>query len=32
MLLLVSEGDVPFVEALSTGAQAIYERTDGECP
>ena len=32
MLLLVSEGDVPFVEALSTGARAIYERTDGDCP
>jgi hypothetical protein len=32
MLLLVSEGDVPFVEALSTGARAIYERTGGDCP
>ena len=32
MLLLVSEGDLPFVEALSTGARAIYERTGGDCP
>jgi hypothetical protein len=32
MLLLVSEGDVPFVEALSTGARTIYERTGGDCP
>ena len=32
MLLLVSEGDLPFVEVLSTGARAIYERTGGECP
>ncbi len=32
MLLLVSEGDLPFVEVLSTGARAIFERTGGECP
>jgi hypothetical protein len=32
MLVLVSEGDVPFVNALSTGARAIYERTGGDCP
>ena len=32
MLLLVSEGAVPFVEALSTGARAIHERTGGDCP
>jgi hypothetical protein len=32
MLLLVSEGDLPFVEVLSTGARAIYERTGGDCP
>jgi hypothetical protein len=32
MLLLVSEGDLPFVDVLSTGARAIYERTGGECP
>ncbi len=32
MLVLVSEGDVPFVEVLSTGARAIYERTGGDCP
>jgi hypothetical protein len=32
MLVLVSEGDVPFVDALSTGARAIYERTGGDCP
>jgi hypothetical protein len=32
VLLLVSEGDVPFVEALSAGAQAIHERTGGDCP
>ena len=32
MLVLVSEGDVRFVEALSTGARAIYERTGGDCP
>jgi hypothetical protein len=31
-LVLVSEGEVPFVEALSTGARAIYERTGGDCP
>ncbi|MGH3072903.1 MAG: hypothetical protein ACRDNB_11645 [Gaiellaceae bacterium] len=29
---LVSEGDVPFVNALSTGARAIYKRTGGDCP
>ena len=32
MLVLVSEGDIPFVDALSTGARAIYERTGGDCP
>lgn len=32
MLLLVSEGDLPFVGVLSTGARAIYERTEGDCP
>ena len=32
MLLLVSEGDLPFVDVLSTGARAIYERTEGDCP
>jgi hypothetical protein len=32
LLLLVSEGDVPFVEALSTGARATYERTGRDCP
>ena len=32
MFLLVSEGDLPFVEVLSTGARAIYERTGGDCP
>ena len=32
MLLLVSEGDLPFVEVLSSGARAIYERTGGDCP
>jgi hypothetical protein len=32
MLVLVSEGDVSFVEALSTGARAIYQRTKGQCP
>jgi len=32
MLLLVSEGDLPFVEVLSTGARAIHERTGGDCP
>lgn len=32
MLLLVSEGDLPFVEVLSTGARAMYERTGGDCP
>ena len=32
LFLLVSEGDLPFVEVLSTGARAIYERTGGDCP
>ena len=32
LLLLVSEGDLPFVDVLSTGARAIYERTGGDCP
>ena len=32
MLLLVSEGHLPFVEVLSTGARAIHERTGGDCP
>jgi hypothetical protein len=32
MLVLVSEGEVSFVEALSTGARAIHERTGGDCP
>jgi hypothetical protein len=32
MLVLVSEGDVPFVDVLSTGARAVYERTGGDCP
>jgi hypothetical protein len=31
-LVLVSEGEVSFVEAVSTGARAIYERTGGDCP
>lgn len=31
-LLLVSEGELPFVETLSAGARAIYERTGGDCP
>jgi len=29
---LASEGEVPFVETLSAGAQAVYERTGGDCP
>jgi hypothetical protein len=32
MLVLVSEGDIAFVDVLSTGARAIYERTGGDCP
>jgi hypothetical protein len=32
LFLLVSEGEFPFVELLSTGARAIYERTGGDCP
>ena len=32
LFLLVSEGELPFVDVLSTGAQAIYERTGGDCP
>ena len=32
VLLLVSEGEVPFVKALSAGARAIYRRTGGACP
>jgi hypothetical protein len=32
LFLLVSEGDLPVVDILSTGARAIYERTGGECP
>jgi hypothetical protein len=32
MLVLVSEGDLSFVDVLSTGARAIYERTGGDCP
>jgi hypothetical protein len=32
MLVLVSEGDITLVDALSTGARAIYERTGGDCP
>jgi hypothetical protein len=32
VLLLVNEGDVPFIQALSAGAEAIYERTGGDCP
>ena len=32
MFLLVSEGDLPFVELLSAGARAIHERTGGDCP
>ncbi len=32
LMLLVSEGDLPFVDVLSTGARAIYERTGGDCP
>jgi hypothetical protein len=32
MLVLVSEGEVSFVKALSTGARAIYERTGSDCP
>jgi hypothetical protein len=31
-LVLASEGEVSFVEVLSTGARAIYERTRGDCP
>ena len=29
---VLSEGDVRFVDALSAGARAIYERTAGDCP
>jgi hypothetical protein len=32
LLVLASEGDVPFVAALSAGARAIRERTGGDCP
>jgi hypothetical protein len=32
MLVLVSEGEIAFVDVLSTGARAIYERTGGGCP
>jgi hypothetical protein len=32
MLVLVSEGEIPFVDSLSTGARAISERTGGGCP
>jgi len=32
LLMLVSEGDIPFVDVLSSGARAIYERTGGDCP
>jgi hypothetical protein len=31
-LVLASEGEISFVEALSTGARAIYKRTGGDCP
>jgi hypothetical protein len=32
MLVLGNEGEGSFVELLSTGAKAIYARTNGECP
>lgn len=32
MLVLGNQGPGPFPGPLSTGAQAIYERTNGECP
>jgi hypothetical protein len=32
MLILGNEGKGSFVEPLSTGAKAIYERTNGTCP
>jgi hypothetical protein len=32
MLVLGNEGEGSFVELLSTGARAIYARTNGECP
>jgi hypothetical protein len=32
VLVLGNQGPGPFAGPLSTGAQAIYERTNGECP
>jgi hypothetical protein len=32
MLVLGNQGPGPFAGPLSTGARAIYERTNGECP
>ena len=32
VLVLGNQGPGPFVGPLSTGARAIYERTNGECP
>jgi hypothetical protein len=32
MLVLGNQGPGPFVEPLSTGARAIYDRTGGHCP
>ena len=32
MLVIGNEGNRPFVEPLSIGAKAIYERTNGVCP
>ena len=32
LMILGTEGPRPFDGPLSTGAQAIYQRTKGECP
>ena len=32
MLVLGNQGPGPFAGPLSTGARAIYERTNGQCP
>jgi hypothetical protein len=32
LFLLVSEGEIPFVEVLAAGARSVYERTGGDCP
>jgi hypothetical protein len=32
MILIANEGEGDFVKPLSTGAKAIYERTNGACP